>query len=92
MSEMIPILVTTKHRGVFAGLVPAEQDLNRTTMALRQARMAIKWGTSRGVMQLAESGPTKSSKIGAPADIPALHDITAVFAITGEAWAAWQSA
>lgn len=86
---MRPILVTTKHRGVFAGLVPADQDLAATTMALKEARMAIYWGTKKGVMQLAATGPTESSRISAPADIPVLHDITAVFDITQEAWTKW---
>jgi len=84
-----PVLVTTKHRGVFAGLIPATQDLALTSMPLQAARMAIYWGTTKGLMQLAETGPTSSSKISAPADIPMLHDITAVFAITEEAWAKW---
>ena len=89
---MRPILVTTKHRGVFAGLVPAEQDLAATTMALAEARMAIYWGTTKGVMELCHSGPTSKSRISAPADIPVLHDITAVFSISPEAWIKWQAA
>ncbi len=89
---MKPVLITTKHRGVFAGLVPEDQDLAAPTMALSQARMAIYWGTKRGLMQLCETGPTEKSRISAPADIPVLHDITAVFAITPEAWSKWQAA
>lgn len=89
---MKPILVTTQHRGVFAGLVPDDQDLAARTMALKDARMAIYWGTERGLMQLCETGPTGKSRISAPADIPVLHDITAIFDITPEAWAKWQAA
>ncbi|OJY25776.1 MAG: hypothetical protein BGP11_11170 [Rhodobacterales bacterium 65-51] len=91
-ANLRPILVTTKHRGVFAGLVPEQQDLSAPTMALKEARMAIYWGTTKGLMQLCATGPTGSSKISAPADIPVLHDITAVFDITPEAWAKWQAA
>lgn len=87
----IPVLVTTEHRGVFAGLVPADQDMNARTVALIGARMAIYWGTTRGVMELAETGPTHKSRISARANIPALHHITAIFAITPEAWAKWES-
>jgi hypothetical protein len=87
-----PILVTTKHRGVFGGLVPDDQDLAAPTMALKEARMAIRWGTTKGLMELCDTGPTKSSKISAPADIPVLHDITAVFDISEKAWKAWTSA
>lgn len=86
------VLVTTRHRGVFAGEIDDGQDLAATAMPLRNARMAIRFGTTRGVMQLAETGPTGNSKISAPADIPMLHDITALFEITGEAWAKWQAA
>ncbi|MBD3785659.1 MAG: hypothetical protein IE922_01635 [Sphingomonadales bacterium] len=88
----MPVLITTKHRGVFAGLVPTDQDLTAPTMALHSARMAIKFGTTRGLMQLCETGPTDKSRISAPADIPVLHDITAVFSITPEAWAQWLAA
>jgi hypothetical protein len=86
------ILVTTLHRGVFYGLVPADQDMNARTMALKGARCAIYWGTTRGIGQLAQTGPTENSAIGAPADIEALHDITAVWAVTDEAREKWESA
>jgi hypothetical protein len=62
------------------------------SMPLKSARMAIYWGTTKGVMQLAETGPTSKSKISATADVPMLNDITAIFAITDEAWSKWQSA
>ena len=84
-------LVTTKHRGVFAGEIDDDQDLAATAMPMRGARMAIRFGTTKGLLQLAETGPTGYSRISAPADIPMLHDITAVFAITEEAWAKWQA-
>lgn len=86
---MKPVLVTTAHRGVFAGEIADDQDLGAKSLPLKNARMAIYWGTKRGVMELCETGPTSSSKISAPADIPMLHDITAVFAITPDAWAKW---
>lgn len=85
-------LVTTQHRGVFAGEIDDDQDLAAKAMPLKGARMAIRFGTTKGLLQLAETGPTGQSRISAPADIPMLHDITAVFAITDEAWAKWQAA
>jgi hypothetical protein len=88
-ATLMPVLVTTKHRGVFAGLIPSNQDLTVTQMPLKSARMAIYWGTTKGVLELAETGPTANSKISAVADVPMLHDITGVFAISEEAWAAW---
>jgi hypothetical protein len=87
---MKPVLVTTQHRGVFAGLVPDDQDMAARSMPLKSARMAIYWGTTKGVMQLAETGPTSKSRISATADVPMLNDITAIFAITDEAWEAWK--
>ena len=86
---MKAILVTTEHRGVFYGEVPVDQDMNARTMALNNARMAIKWGTTKGVAQLAHTGPTSDSKIGSPANLPALHDITAVWEVTDEAREKW---
>lgn len=91
-NDAIPVLVTTSHRGVFAGLVPADQDMTARTLSLRSAKMAIRWGTTKGVMQLAETGPTGNSKISATADIPCLHDVTAIFRITEKAWDKWQKA
>ena len=89
---MKSVLITTSHRGVFAGLVEDDQDINARSMPLKAAKMAIYWGTTRGVMELAQSGPTSKSRISLPADIPALHDITAVFEISPEAWAKWLEA
>lgn len=86
------VLITTKHRGVFAGEIAEDQDLAATAMPVRGARMAIYFGTMRGLMELAETGPTSKSRISAPADIPMLHDITAVFSITDKAWEKWQAA
>lgn len=92
MEEMNPVLITTQHRGVFFGYVPKGQDLAARSMPLQRARMAIYWGTTGGVAQLAQSGPTTKSRIGAVADLPMVHDITAVFAVTPEAAKAWEAA
>jgi len=88
---MKPVLITTAHRGVFAGLIPEDQDLSAKAMPLQAAKMAIYWGTTKGVMELADTGPTSKSRISAPADIPMLHDITALFAISDAAWQKWQN-
>lgn len=88
---MKPVLVTTQHRGVFGGLIPDDQDLTAKQIPLKAARMAIYWGTTRGLMELCETGPTSSSRISASADIPMLHDITAIFSISDKAWEKWQT-
>jgi hypothetical protein len=85
-----PILITTEHRGVFFGYVPEDQDMTARTMALKSARCAIYWATKTGVAELAAIGPNENSRIGAEADIEAIHDITAVWAVTAEAEAAWK--
>ena len=86
---MKPVLVTTKHRGVFGGLVEDDADTkDATVLELKKARMAIRWGTTEGVAQLAATGPTASTKLGAAADVTA-RDITAVWTITDEAWKGW---
>lgn len=88
---MKAVMITTAHRGVFAGLIEDDQDLTAKQMPLKEARMAIYFGTTRGVMQLADTGPTEKSRISAPADIPMLHDITGIFTVTEAAWNAWQN-
>lgn len=59
---------------------------------LEQARCAICWATTKGFGELAETGPTAKSKIGAPVTLEAIHSITAVVAVTETAWRAWCSA
>lgn len=84
------ILVTTQHRGVWFAQVPVGTDLTPKTLTnLLNCRMAIYWGTTKGLQQLCQTGPTESSKISDPANIPVLHDITAVFQVTDNAAAVW---
>jgi hypothetical protein len=82
-----PVIVCTEHRGVFFGY---SDDTSGDVIHLRDARMAIYWGTTRGVMQLAETGPTGSSKISAKADIE-VRKITAVFEVTPDALKVWEA-
>ncbi len=87
---MKPILVTTKYWGVFFGYVEDANNLEATTMTLKDARCAIRWSTTNGFMELAQAGPNENSKIGAKADI-LLHDITSVTTVSREAEAKWIS-
>lgn len=92
-AKLIKVLITTQHRGVFYGELPEKTDLTQRTLTnIQNARMAIYWGTTRGVMELAETGPTGKSKIGSAATINVLHDITGVFSVSEEAAAKWKSA
>lgn len=83
------VIVTTSHRGVFAGYA---EETTGSQIELTQARMAIYWGTTRGIFELAHTGPTGRSKISAPAPRIELRDITAVMDVTPEAEEAWKKA
>lgn len=81
-----PVIVCTEHRGIFFGYA---EDTSGDTIRLTDARMAIYWGTTRGVMELAETGPTPKSKISAKADIE-VRKVSAVFEVSRIAEAAWK--
>jgi hypothetical protein len=83
-----PVIVCTELKGVFFGYAA---ETAGQTIHLNRARMAIYFGTTRGVMELAETGPTSKSKISARADIE-VRRITAVFEVTADAAAKWESA
>lgn len=82
------VIVCTEFKGVFFGYTT---DTSGDVIHLKRARMAIYWGTTKGIMQLAETGPTGSSKISARADLE-LRKITSVFELTPDAIAAWEKA
>ena len=83
-----PVIVCTEHRGVFFGYA---SETSGSEIKLQRARMAISFGTTRGVMELAETGPTRNSKISARADID-VRKVTAVFEVTDAARDAWEAA
>ncbi len=83
------VVVTTEHRGVFAGYA---SDTDGDQIKLRDARLCLYWSTDvKGFMGLAGAGPTKRCRIGPPADIT-LRNITSVIECTPEATAAWEEA
>ena len=87
---MKKVLITTAHRGVWYAEVATDADLSTETLKnLKNCRMAIYWGTTKGLHQLCETGPTNNSKISAPADIEVLHKVTGVFSVTDKAAEAW---
>ena len=87
------VIICTTHRGVFFGWARKSNDdiLRDERVELTNARMAIRFGTTHGVMQLAHRGPTDKSLIGAPADI-ALNAVSAVITVTPDAVKAWEQA
>ena len=84
--QLRPVIVCTEYRGVFYGMA---DDTSGDVIHLKNACMAIYWGTKRGVMELAEVGPNATSKISARADIE-VRKITAVFEVTPAAATAWE--
>ncbi len=87
------VVVTTEHRGVFFGYVPANADLTAKVIKLDQARMCVYWPQgNRGVVGLAATGPISGSKISPAAPEMILQDVTSVMAVTEEAVKAWESA
>lgn len=80
------VLVTTLHRGVFAGYLESEDD---KTVVLTQARCGIRWNTTGGFLELAEKGPNKESKIGSVSPRLKLHDVTSISDCTEVATKNW---
>ena len=86
------ILVTTAKKGVWFCQVDETMDLTTTTLqSLKNCRMAIYFGTTKGIHQLCDTGPTDSSKISSKADLIVLHEVTAVFSVTDKAAEKWNS-
>jgi hypothetical protein len=83
-----PVIVCTEFRGVFFGYA---DDTSGDTIDLTRSRMAIYWGTTRGIMELAEFGPNSKSKISARADLQ-LRKVTTVIEVSPAAVDKWESA
>ncbi len=84
-----PVVVTTKHRGVFFGYAA---DTDGETIKLERSRLCVYWSADvKGFMGLAANGPSSSCKIGPAADIT-VRNITAVLEVTPDATAKWESA
>ena len=83
------VLVTTEHRGVFAGYAT---NTDGNVIKLRQARLCVYWSRdTKGFMGLAANGPMTGCRIGPPADIE-LRGITAVLEVTPAAKERWDAA
>ena len=77
-----PVIVCTKHRGVFFGYA---SDTDGERIKLRAARNVVYWpAEQRGFLGLAQTGPLKGARVGPPADIE-LRGITCVAELSEEA-------
>jgi len=83
-----PVVVCTKHRGVFFGYT---HDSDDETIRLREARMCVYWSQDvRGVVNLSAAGPTASCKITAATPEIEVRDVTYVAECSDDAAAAWE--
>jgi hypothetical protein len=89
MTDRQAVVITTKHRGVFFGLLASDRDAK--TIELTDAQMCVYWAPDvQGVVGLAATGPTSKCKITRPAPEATIHDVTAVFTASPEAVKLWQ--
>lgn len=87
--KLIPMVVTTLHKGVFFGYGELS---NEKTIKLNDAQMCIYWSSDvKGVLGLAASGPTKSCKVGPSVPSITLQDVTAITECSKDAEKAWKS-
>lgn len=84
------VLVTTEYRGVYIGELESFDPVGRECV-LRQARLAIPWGTTDGVDHLASVGPCPQRKPGTLAYRVWIPALTLVMDCTPEAEAAWRA-
>jgi len=84
-----PVLVTTKHHGVFFGYVESRDG---TTIVLKRARNCVRWSGTRGFLGLAEAGPNENCRIGPCADRLELMDVTSIADVTPAAVDRWENA
>jgi hypothetical protein len=89
--KLRPVVVTTEHRGVFFGFLDGQVDTEKT-LAITDAQMCVYWPTStKGILGLASTGPTKGAKVTPSVPRIVLQSVTSVMDATEEAVKAWQS-
>ena len=81
--KLVPVIVTTSHRGVFFGFgVPSDAQ----TIRIERVRMVVYWSADvRSVLGLAVNGPTSGCKVGPSAPAITLRDVTSVIECSEEA-------
>lgn len=85
MFKDVAVLVTTKYKGTFVGRVkefwPKEEEI-----VLTNSKMVIRWGTTDGVSQLANSGVTERTKLAAKSAEAWICGVTHVEVMSESAW------
>ena len=86
------VIVTTEHRGVFFGYLPAGQEPTKEKVTIANARNCISWDASvRGFVGLAATGPNDLCRVGPAAPSLTLFDIASVLTCSPEAVIAWEA-
>ncbi len=83
------VIITTERRGVFYGTLSSYNEVSRVAV-LSNAVMAIRWGTTEGLLQLAATGPTSESRISKAASRIRLELCECVIDVSEEAQTAWK--
>ncbi len=84
------VVVTTKHRGVFFGVL---EEQNGGSLTLTDARNCVYWDhATKGYLGLAAKGPQAKCKITDAAPRLTLYGITSVVECSDEAVEAWEAA
>lgn len=89
---MKPVIVTTKHRGVFFGYLK-EDDKAPSQLTLTNARNCLYWSADvGGFLGLAAIGPTSGCRIGKKVSELKLYDITSTTLVEEDAVKKWEAA
>ena len=87
---LVPVVVTTSHRGVFFGYgKPTESSIIR----IEKARMCVYWAQDmKGVLGLASAGPSKGCRVGPAVPAITLRDVTSIIEVSKGAAKLWETA
>ena len=91
---MVPVIITTKHRGVFFGTVPEiPSELSPGgTVSLTDTRMCVYWSRAmKGITGLAAKGPDASCRVSeaVPGETK-LFGVTAIIPVSPKAAEKWE--
>ena len=90
-----PVVVTTEHKGVFFGLIPAGEvflhPADSKALTLTDAQMCVYWSEDvQGILGLASDGPTKGCRVTRQVSKMTVTEVTAVMDVSDKAVKAWQ--
>lgn len=87
-SKLVPMVVTTEHKGVFFGHGIKSDS---KTIELKDAQMCVYWSSdTHGLPGLAANGPSSHCRVSPPVPVMVLQDVTGVFVCTDKAVKAWE--